>query len=292
MEARPGRWDGDGGPCLSRTSTTVFFRDDDVGRMTPALRDVMGLLVEEEVPCSYQVVPAFLDREAADALRAIKLRHPELVHLNQHGHRHEQVLGGERVYSEFAGGRPLAEQQAEIAAGRRQLEDLLGPAFDPTLFTPPCHKYDDATIRALEATGFRWLSAGVKVDPFSQFYYGVGNRLGRVSFLGKRVSYHGGRIAASELLELSVSIDVDEEKDTAGHKIEKDDARLWSEFERCRRRLPIVGVMLHHACCDRPEKLAWLRAFVRRLKADPGVEIASIPAIAERLSGGALRAAS
>lgn len=274
------------------TSTTVFFRDDDVGRMTPPLRDVMALLVDEDVPCSYQVVPAFLDPEAAEALRALKLRHPDLIHLNQHGHRHEQWLGGERVYSEFAGGRPLAEQQDEIAAGRRVLEDLLGSAFDPTLFTPPCHKYDDATIRALEATGFRWLSAGVKADPFSQVYYGIGARLRRVAFLGKRVSYHGGRVAASGLHELSVCIDVDEEKDAQGHRIEKDDVRLWREFERCRRRLPIVGVMLHHACCDRPEKLAWLRAFVRRLKADPAVEIASIPAVAERLSGRTLRAAS
>ncbi len=274
------------------TSTTVFFRDDDVGRMTPALRDVIELLVEEGVPCSYQVVPAFLDAEAARALCEIQVRHPALVHLNQHGHRHEQMLGAERVYSEFAGGRPLAEQLAEIAAGRRRLEELLGPAFDPTLFTPPCHKYDDATIQALEATGFQWLSAGVKTDPFSQIYYGIGARLGRVGFLGKRVSYHGGRVAGSALSELSVCIDVDEDKDAAGERIEKDDARLWQEFERCRRRLAIVGVMLHHACCDRPEKLAWLRAFVRRLKADPGVEILSMPVIAGRLSGERLRAAS
>ncbi len=273
-------------------STTVFFRDDDVGQMTPALRDVMALLIAEGVPCSYQVVPAFLDREAAEALQATKLRHPGLVHLNQHGNRHEQVLGGERVYSEFAGGRPLAEQQREIEAGRRKLEDWLGPAFDPTLFTPPCHKYDDATILALEAAGFRMLSAGVQSDPLSQVYYGIGARLGRVAFLGKRVSYHGGRVAASGLIELSVCIDVDEAKDAAGHRIDKDDERLWQEFERCRRRLPIVGVMLHHACCDRPEKLAWLSAFVRRLKADPEVAIASIPEIAERLPHGALRAAS
>jgi hypothetical protein len=277
---------------LSNASTTVFFRDDDVGRLTPALRDVMALLVEEGVPCSYQVVPAFLDREAADYLRSIQARHPELIRLHQHGHRHEQVLGGERVYSEFAGGRPLAEQQREIEAGRRILEDLLGPAFDPELFTPPCHKYDDATVAALDALGFRMLSAGVKADPLSQVYYGLGARLRRIAFLGKRVSYHGGQVAASRLLELSVCVDVDEDKDERGQRIEKDDERLWAEFERCRRRLPIVGIMLHHACSDRPQKLDWLRAFVHRLKADPGVRLASIPEIAAALQRPPKQAAS
>lgn len=268
---------------MSNSPTTVFFRDDDVGQLTPALRDVMALLLEEGVPCSYQVVPAFLDQVAADHLRAQKASHPQLVWLNQHGNRHEQMLGGQRVYSEFAGGRPLAEQQTEIEQGRRDLAARLGAAFDADLFTPPCHKYDDATIAALDALGFRVLSAGVKADPLSQVYYGIGARLGRIAFLGKRVSYHGGAVAASRLVELSVCIDVDEEKDAQGRRIEKDDARLWREFERCRQRLPIVGIMLHHACSDRPQKLAWLRAFVRRLKADPGVRIASIPAIAAGL---------
>ena len=277
---------------MSTSTTTVFFRDDDVGQWTPALQDVMTLLLEEAVPCSYQVVPAFLDDAAAEALRARAARHPELIRLNQHGNRHEQVLGGERVYSEFAGGRPLAEQRQEIETGRRRLADRLGPAFDPSLFTPPCHKYDDATIAALDALGFRMLSAGVKADPLSQIYYGIGARLGRVAFLGKRVSYHGGPVAASRLVELSVCIDVDEDKDDRGARIEKDDARLWREFERCRQRLPVVGIMLHHACSDRPQKLAWLRAFIRRLKADPAVRIASIPAIAETMQRPRARAAS
>lgn len=290
--SRPFISSSDPGPCLSNAPTTVFFRDDDVGRSTPALRSVIELLVEESVPCSYQVVPAYLDGEAATYLREIQARHSDLIWLNQHGNRHEQVLAGRQVYSEFAGHRPLAEQRLEIEEGKRLLEDMLGPAFDPALFTPPCHKYDDATVEALDALGFRLLSAGVKAEPIAQLYYGLGARLGRISFLGKRVSYHGRRVASSKLVELSVCLDVDEDKDRDGNRIDKDSVRLWQEFELCRRRLPIVGIMLHHQCYDRPQKLDWLRSFVRRLKAEPGVVLSSIPAIAAAGAAGPLRAAS
>lgn len=264
---------------MSNAPTTVFFRDDDVGRSTPALQSVMDLLIEESVPCSYQVVPALLDRDAAAYLRGIQARHRDLVWLNQHGNRHEQLLRGQRVYSEFAGNRPFAEQRGAIEEGRRLLEDMLGPALDPDLFTPPCHKYDGATVEALESLGFRLLSAGVKADPIAQLYYGLGARLGRIGFLGRRVSYHGTRVASSKLVELSVCIDVDEDQDRDGNRIDKDAERLWREFEICRRRLPVVGIMLHHPCYDRPQKLDWLRVFVRRLKAEPGVAVSSIAAI-------------
>jgi len=264
---------------LSNAPSQVFFRDDDVGLLTPALRDVMELLIDEGIPCSYQVVPALLDREAAAYLREIHARHAGLIHLNQHGNRHEQTLAGQHVYSEFAGSRPLSEQKQAIEQGRKRLEDLLGSAFDPTLFTPPCHKYDGATVVALESLGFRILSAGVKPDRLSQLYYALGARLGRIGFLGKRVSYHGRRVGTSKLVELSVCIDVDEDLDREGNRIQKDSERLWTEFSDCRRRLELIGIMLHHQCYDRPQKLEWLRAFVRRLKLEPGVVLTSIPGI-------------
>ena len=38
--------------------TRVFIRDDDVGPWSTALRAVVSLLLEEKIPCNYQVVPA------------------------------------------------------------------------------------------------------------------------------------------------------------------------------------------------------------------------------------------
>lgn len=259
--------------------TKVFFRDDDLGELTTALRTVVELLVEEGVPCSYQVVPRFLTEEAARFAGDVRAANPGLVFLNQHGLNHEQTIGGEHRYSEFDGGRPYAEQKRDIEQGRDQLRAMLGEHFDDHLFTPPCHKYDDTTVQVLGDLGFRVLSAGVKVDAVSRLYYGVGRALGRISLLGKRVSYHGRATPVAGVREISVSIDVDEDVDSAGNKLEKSCDQLWAEFETCRAQLPAVGVMLHHQKCEgtRP---ATLRAFVQRLKADPKVELTTLDALA------------
>jgi len=267
---------------LANGGTTVFFRDDDVGRLTPGLRFVIGLLLEEGVPCNYQVVPSFLDAEAIGFLKDVQSRHPDRVVLNQHGFRHEQQIGGERVFSEFAGGRPYAEQHREIEAGRALLREALGASFDARIFTPPCHKYDGATLRALHDLGFEILSAGVKLDPASRLYYRIGRWLRRVTLLGQRVSYHEGATTDPPLADVSVCIDVDEDQDRAGRVIEKGPDRLWSEFERARRVARCVGVMLHHERYGSDAKRETLRTFVRRLKAEPEVAFATIGAIAAR----------
>jgi hypothetical protein len=265
--------------------TTVFFRDDDVRSLDP-LRRVTSLLLEAGVPCSYQVIPAHLDDETARHLRELKAAHPGQVFLNQHGLHHEQWVGGEQRWSEFDAGRPRAEQRAAIAEGRRRLEDRLGESFDGDVFTPPAHKYDEGTLDALAELGFTVLSAGVRADPLSRLYYGLGRRLGRVRWLGRRVSYHGGRTPGSGLAEVSVCIDVDEDTDRAGRRLEKDAATLWREFETARRVLPCVGVMLHHERYGEPGRLAELEAFVKRLRETPGVRFATLPECAARADGG------
>lgn len=262
--------------------TRVFFRDDDVGELAQPLRDVVELLIEEGVPCNYQVVPKFLDAAGASYMMDAQREHPDLVILNQHGLRHEQTIDGEQRYSEFDGHRSYDEQRQDIEQGREILQDRLGECFDGSIFTPPCHKYDDATVEALATLGFSVLSAGVKTDAVSSIYYTLGRALGRVSLLGKRVSYHGRKTPGSRLAEVSVCIDVDEDIDAAGNKIEKSVDDLWREFETCRARLPVVGVMLHHGKCE-GQRVATLRAFVERLKAQPDVEFYTINTLAREV---------
>jgi len=259
---------------------TVFFRDDDVGPLEDPLRRVMDLLLEESVPCSYQIVPTRLDPAAARWLCDRKREHAGLVFLNQHGYRHQQDLRGRQRWSEFAGGRAYEEQLADIRAGRELLRGELGHAFDADVFTPPCHKYDATTLRALRELGFRTLSAGVRVDAAARLYYRLGGALGRISLLGGRVSYHGRPTPGGGLTEVSVCIDVDEDQDLRRRKLVKDDGRLWRELETCSAVLPAVGVMLHHARYDDEDRLATLRRFVRRLKQHPRVRFDTLPAVA------------
>lgn len=256
--------------------TKVFFRDDDVGAWTDPLRFHVELMIEYTVPCHYLVVPAYLDDTCARALRDLKQRAPALVHFNQHGFTHEQQVGGEIVYSEFAGGRPYADQRADIEKGRDQLAERLGEAFEGDVFTPPCHKYDEVTLEALRDLGFDTLSAGIRVDPVSRLYYGIGRALRRVDWLGKRVSYHCEVVPRTGLNEVSATIDSHEDVDEQGVRVEKTADQLWAEFEGARRHLDVVGIMNHHQACETPEKQAALRTFVARLAADPSVRFADL----------------
>lgn len=96
---------------------------------------------------------AFLERSAAEGHVEIAL----------HGHRHQcwsaQVLG------EFAG-LPLQEQRARLREGRSELEARTQARV--LTFIPPWNAYDAETLRAMEATGLRCLSASLR-GPFPRY---------------------------------------------------------------------------------------------------------------------------
>ena len=120
------------------------------------------------------------------------------------------------------------------------------------------------------------LSAGLRTDFPARVYYQLGRALGRVELLGKRVSYHRRFTPDPRLAEVSVVVDVHEDLDANGARIEKTADDLWNDFEAARRSLDAVGIMTHHQACDTPEKQAALRTFVSRLAADPSVRFGAL----------------
>lgn len=256
--------------------TIVFFRDDDVGELTDAMRFHFDVLLKHEIPCAYQVVPNYLDDECAREIRRLFNLHPGLAHFNQHGLYHEQELAGARVHSEFAGGRSYAYQLRDIKTGRDLLADRLGSAFEADVFTPPCHKYDRETLRALATLGFKTLSAGVRIDRASRLFYDVGRLFGRVELYGRRVSYHQRFTPERRVAEVSVVIDVHQQRDASNKPVDKSADHLWQEFSAAREVLPAVGVMTHHHRIDSAEHREAFSVFTERLAKDPGVRFASL----------------
>lgn len=259
--------------AAGHATTRVFFRDDDMGVLLEPLAAVMRLLREERVPCSYEAVPEALTDDVARMALAEKEKAPDLIAFHQHGLRHSRMVDGALDYAEFDGGRTRADQERDLALGRELLQQKLGAAFDGDFFTPPCHKYDVNTVQALEALGFLALSAGVQTGAAERAYYVVGRAMRRVHWLGKRVSYHGGKIAGTKLTEVSTCIDFDLEE---GQPCRRSVDELWEQFLGRRRRLAVVGVNLHHASYVDRGKIDVLRAFVHRLRDTPGVELCSM----------------
>lgn len=74
-----------------------------------------------------------------------------------HGHSHLRHTTAPVLPSEFAT-RSAREQSALIDEGAAQLAKVFGQG--PVGFVPPWNTFDDATLAALEAGGFEYLSAG------------------------------------------------------------------------------------------------------------------------------------
>jgi hypothetical protein len=134
----------------------LFFRDDDVDEDEDSLRRLLSIFLKEEAPVNLQVIPDRLTAAGASLLLQHCRSHPDLFELNQHGWRH---INHEREgrKCEFGPSRNFAEQLADLASGRRVLEDALGDAFS-LVFTPPWNRCTVQTLTALDRLGYHGFS--------------------------------------------------------------------------------------------------------------------------------------
>lgn len=152
---------------------TVFFRYDDYSALSHPVvdRGVIGIFRKHRLSCTFAVVPAITSiypwvegddqheipltpEKKAELREAVQ---SGVVDLALHGWRH---LANEFTKhpdpSEFRG-LSLQEQAQILQRGRDFLADAAGSA--PVLFVPPWNSYDANTMRALEESGFKGISA-------------------------------------------------------------------------------------------------------------------------------------
>lgn len=256
----------------------MFFRNDDVGELTPELINFVNILSEEGLPCSLAVVPLHLtDRCTAFLLREHRSQDARLT-LHQHGYAHERICGyGIRRFDEFAGSSDFVRAVDVISTGQRLLRAALGTALNDSIFTPPCHKFTRPTLDALAELRFRTLSAGIQPSRSAQLFYAGLRPFRLLRARGRRISYHPSRLPNSPLVEISTSVEAEDNMGTRGvFSLEV----LIHRFERARRVLPLVGVMFHHFHYRDREALRTLRQFIRYLKSDPRIQFARLDEIA------------
>lgn len=142
----------------------VFFRDDDVGWGDDRLWPLLDRFAEHALPVDLAVIPAELTEELAGELHARAACSPGPLGFHQHGYAHVNHELEGRKY-EFGPSRPRRLQQADIAAGRRRITDLLDPV-DP-IFTPPWNRCTQDTGQALAELGFAVLSREGRATPLA-----------------------------------------------------------------------------------------------------------------------------
>ena len=255
-------------------TTRIFLRDDDVGALTPALKDFVARFAERGVPVSYQIIPERFTPEAAAFMLAERAKAPDLIEFGQHGLRHEMQVRGKTEYYEFGPERSYAQQLADIEAGKAILRERLGAEGGLRVFTPPRHRYDRNTLKAIRASGFSVLSASSYTSMPHRLAYSAGRWLGLTNLGRPGVAWHQRHRPDCGLFELSIAIGVDNGTAVLG-SVDGVAAAVGS----ARRHSTSVGLLFHHDVFGKPEGQVYLRELLERLMQLPDVSFHTIGAL-------------
>lgn len=198
----------------------LFFRDDDVDEDEASLHRLLDLFLSAKTPISLGVIPGRLTDAAIASLTERQRQHPGLIELNQHGWQHtNHERTGKKC--EFGPSRSLAEQLADIAAGRARMNAAFSTAWFPA-FIPPWNRCTATTAQVLDQLGFRVLSRDAGQAAFA------GARFGELPVTLDLYQWRGGA-ALRPLDELQRDfIKQIEQADTIGvllhHKVMNDEA--------------------------------------------------------------------
>ena len=225
------------GPCR------VFFRVDDAGQGDARLARMLDRFEAHALGVDVAVIP----RLVRPALARDLLGRAEGagVRLHQHGLAHVDHETSGRKH-EFGPSRGLADQLADITAGRRLMVDAFGDHVDP-VFTPPWNRCTAVTGAALLAADLRVLSRDHTAPPLS----------------------------LPGLVEVPVTVDW-----FGHHRGERwTPDQLAERIARGAAGGEPVGVMLHHAVTDDAE-LARVDELLSLLAGHPRVRVTSIRELA------------
>ncbi len=116
----------------ARRTASLWWRDDDAGDATPALRRLMAIALTHRVPLALATVPAW----ATSALAAAVSEAGTVVSVLQHGYAHANHAPLGQKKFELGPERPAAVVVAELAQGWHVLESRFGAQFSPVLVPP------------------------------------------------------------------------------------------------------------------------------------------------------------
>jgi hypothetical protein len=134
------------------STPTLWCRDDDACRDTPALRQLFAIAEAHGVPVAVAVIPALLEPNLIGPATTSRV-----VTVIQHGYAHRNHAGPEERKRELGAHRPRELIAGELARGLGALQSAFGPRFAAAL-VPPWNRIDPEVIALLPAVGFHGLS--------------------------------------------------------------------------------------------------------------------------------------
>jgi peptidoglycan/xylan/chitin deacetylase (PgdA/CDA1 family) len=188
---------------MSKTKPTIFFRNDDVREtLDSSLIMLTELCIQNKVPISHAVEPGNITNEVAAWLNSKKNEHLDLIEIVQHGYNHN--LCNPEVKMEFGGNREYHDQLKDIKEGKKIMDKYFHQNWSP-VFTFPYGSYNQATLKAINDSGYKAISSKIHYSSKSRIKNLIGRTLGRDMILGKKINYHPGFRKGYNFKEISVS---------------------------------------------------------------------------------------
>jgi len=220
---------------------TLFFRNDDpdvfyYGDKRDMLYRLTDLFAERNVPIVQAVVPGTITNRSINYFNKI-CEQSNILEFIQHGWKHSKYSIGE-----FDKSRTYKQQFDDIAVGKEKMHELFGNRFFMA-FTAPYGVYTKNTFSVLSKEKFRVLSSGVAFTQERRYFDGLGRLLKRPFLFGKRISYHGQRLAKYDFVELSTSINIIR-KMSPPEMLTKNE--ILEKISSATAFTQHIGILLHH----------------------------------------------
>ena len=242
----------------------IFFRNDDVNCLDPTLIKLTQVILKEGAAVDLAIEPANVLPEAVTWLKEQKQQHPNQISLITHGYNHQERIPGK---GEF-GGRAYEDQLRDIQSGKELMKTYFGDLFFPA-FTCPRGGHNKATLRCMNDTGYLVFSSYHNVYLKNKLLYRLGRALNQTHLMGKRISYHPGRIPGTNLMDISMSMSLIgtyvSDKVCVFNQLDYLKDR-YNKIKRTGQR--IIGVTLHHRYHTSSESWDLLQDTIRFMKSD------------------------
>lgn len=209
---------------------TLWWRDDDVQRATPALAKLLDLSRRYRVPLLLAAVPHGMDRTLVSPIAQARS-----AWVCQHGFAHANHAPADEKRSELGPHRPVPVMARELIRGLDILRERLGERMLPVM-VPPWNRISDHLIKHLPHLGYRGLSTfGARLrDRPTTGLTQVNTHVDLIDWRGGR-GFVGAEAALSQLVNhLSArrqgQADVGEPTGLMSHHLVHDD-RSWAFCE-------------------------------------------------------------
>ncbi|MBK6963891.1 MAG: DUF2334 domain-containing protein [Bacteroidales bacterium] len=229
---------------MENKKPVVFFRNDDVrDSLDSSLIEFTNLILGHGVPVSHAAEPANISKEVAEWLNSKKNEFPGLLEIIQHGYDHNLNNPTEKM--EFGGNREYGDQLKDIAEGKKLMDTYFRNNWTH-VFTFPYGTYNQATLKAVNDSGYEAISSKIQFSTRSRVKNKVGKMLGKDIILGKKVNYHPGTRKGYRFKEISVSANLIKKYtglSTADHyslNEIKEQIRIAGKYTST------IGVLFHH----------------------------------------------